>query len=160
VLDVLREFVGVEPDAPELDTVLSTVLFTDIVGSTQKQAEMGATGTKACSSSITRSSETASATGTASSRTPQEMASMQRSTGRHARIDWVRSETPGWDRRTRSCCLVFLPSHRPPAKWRNSAYRAGAAQNAIRVETWTERRLPGVGPIAVRQPANGNAPAG
>ena len=41
VLDVVREFVGVEPDAPELDTVLSTVLFTDIVGSTQKQAEMG-----------------------------------------------------------------------------------------------------------------------
>ena len=26
---------------PELDTVLSTVLFTDIVGSTRKQAEMG-----------------------------------------------------------------------------------------------------------------------
>ena len=41
MLDVVREFVGVEPDAPELDTVLSTVLFTDIVGSTRKQAEMG-----------------------------------------------------------------------------------------------------------------------
>jgi class 3 adenylate cyclase len=41
VLDVVREFVGVEPDAPELHTVLSTVLFTDIVGSTQKQAEIG-----------------------------------------------------------------------------------------------------------------------
>ena len=57
VFDVVREFVGVQPDAPELDTVLSTVLFTDIVGSTQKQAEMGDTGTRACSSSITRSSE-------------------------------------------------------------------------------------------------------
>jgi class 3 adenylate cyclase len=41
VLDAIREFVGIEPDAPELDTVLSTVLFTDIVGSTEKQAEMG-----------------------------------------------------------------------------------------------------------------------
>jgi class 3 adenylate cyclase len=41
VLDVVRGFVGVEADAPELDTVLSTVLFTDIVGSTRKQAELG-----------------------------------------------------------------------------------------------------------------------
>src|SRR5262245_17222229 len=41
VLDAIREFVGVEPDAAALDTVLSTVLFTDIVGSTQRQAEMG-----------------------------------------------------------------------------------------------------------------------
>jgi class 3 adenylate cyclase len=41
LLDAIREFVGVEPDAPELDTVLATVLFTDIVGSTQKQAELG-----------------------------------------------------------------------------------------------------------------------
>ena len=46
VLDVVREFVGVSPDPPELDTVLSTVLFTDIVGSTQKQAEMGDHGTR------------------------------------------------------------------------------------------------------------------
>lgn len=85
VLDVVREFVGVEPDAPELDTVLSTVLFTDIVGSTRKQAEMVTTGTRTCSKSITRSSETASAAGMVSSRTPQEMASTQRSMGRRAR---------------------------------------------------------------------------
>ena len=41
VLDAIRELVGIEPAAPELDTVLSTVLFTDVVGSTQKQAAMG-----------------------------------------------------------------------------------------------------------------------
>jgi class 3 adenylate cyclase len=41
VLDAIREFVGIEPTAPELDTILSTVLFTDVVGSTQKQAAMG-----------------------------------------------------------------------------------------------------------------------
>jgi pimeloyl-ACP methyl ester carboxylesterase len=41
VLDAIREFVGVEPPAPELDTILSTVLFTDVVGSTRKQATMG-----------------------------------------------------------------------------------------------------------------------
>ncbi len=41
VLDAIRTFVGIEPAAPELDTILSTVLFTDVVGSTLKQAAMG-----------------------------------------------------------------------------------------------------------------------
>jgi class 3 adenylate cyclase len=41
VLDAIREFVGASPAAPELDTILSTVLFTDVVGSTQRQAELG-----------------------------------------------------------------------------------------------------------------------
>jgi class 3 adenylate cyclase len=41
VLDAIREFVGISPAPPELDTILSTVLFTDVVGSTQKQAELG-----------------------------------------------------------------------------------------------------------------------
>jgi class 3 adenylate cyclase len=41
VLDAIREFVGIAPAAPELDTILSTILFTDVVGSTQKQAELG-----------------------------------------------------------------------------------------------------------------------
>jgi class 3 adenylate cyclase len=41
VLDAIREFVGIDLAAPELDTFLSTVLFTDVVGSTQKQSAMG-----------------------------------------------------------------------------------------------------------------------
>jgi class 3 adenylate cyclase len=41
ILDALRSFLGVERPAPELDTILSTVLFTDIVGSTEKQATLG-----------------------------------------------------------------------------------------------------------------------
>ena len=41
VLDAIREFVGISRAAPELDTILSTVLFTDVIGSTQKQAELG-----------------------------------------------------------------------------------------------------------------------
>jgi class 3 adenylate cyclase len=41
VLDAIRAFAGISPAPPELDTVLSTVLFTDVVGSTQKQAELG-----------------------------------------------------------------------------------------------------------------------
>ncbi|MGH2630999.1 MAG: adenylate/guanylate cyclase domain-containing protein [Actinomycetota bacterium] len=41
LLDAIRAFVGVETRAPELDTVLSTVLFTDVVDSTRKQAELG-----------------------------------------------------------------------------------------------------------------------
>jgi len=41
VLRALREFIGVEAPEPELDTVLATVLFTDIVGSTERQAMLG-----------------------------------------------------------------------------------------------------------------------
>jgi class 3 adenylate cyclase len=40
-LDDIRLFVGVEPPKPELDTVLATVLFTDIVGSTERQSALG-----------------------------------------------------------------------------------------------------------------------
>ena len=39
--DEIRRFVGVERPPAELDTILSTVLFTDIVGSTEKQASLG-----------------------------------------------------------------------------------------------------------------------
>src|SRR5207302_3790369 len=38
VVGVLHPFLGLEPRPPELETVLATVLFTDIVGSTEKQA--------------------------------------------------------------------------------------------------------------------------
>jgi class 3 adenylate cyclase/pimeloyl-ACP methyl ester carboxylesterase len=41
ILDAIREFVGAEPSEPDLDTVLATVVFTDIVDSTRKQAELG-----------------------------------------------------------------------------------------------------------------------
>lgn len=41
MLDVLRTMAGVEVPPPPIDTVLSTVLFTDIVGSTAKQAALG-----------------------------------------------------------------------------------------------------------------------
>ena len=40
VVEVLERFLGVERE-PELDTVLATVLFTDLVGSTQRQASLG-----------------------------------------------------------------------------------------------------------------------
>jgi class 3 adenylate cyclase/pimeloyl-ACP methyl ester carboxylesterase len=42
----LRRFVGVERTPTELDTILSTVMFTDIVNSTQKQASLGDHGWK------------------------------------------------------------------------------------------------------------------
>ena len=41
VVDEIRRFVGIEPPMPELDTVLATVLFTDIVASTEKQSASG-----------------------------------------------------------------------------------------------------------------------
>ncbi len=43
-LRVLRAMVGAAPEPAGLDTVLSTVLFTDIVGSTEKQAALGDRG--------------------------------------------------------------------------------------------------------------------
>jgi class 3 adenylate cyclase len=41
VLETMQRFVGIEPPPAALDTILSTVLFTDIVGSTERQAELG-----------------------------------------------------------------------------------------------------------------------
>jgi class 3 adenylate cyclase len=41
LVDAIRRFVGVEPVIPELETVLATVLFTDIVGSTERQSALG-----------------------------------------------------------------------------------------------------------------------
>jgi class 3 adenylate cyclase len=41
IADAIRRFVGVRQPVAELDTVLSTVLFTDIVGSTARQASLG-----------------------------------------------------------------------------------------------------------------------
>lgn len=41
ILELVREFVGAERPAPALDRVLSTVLFTDIVGSTEHAAALG-----------------------------------------------------------------------------------------------------------------------
>ena len=40
-LDVMQRFIGIEPRPAAVDTILSTVLFTDIVGSTEKQARLG-----------------------------------------------------------------------------------------------------------------------
>jgi class 3 adenylate cyclase len=40
-VEEIRRFLGVEPPQPRFDTVVSTVLFTDIVGSTERQAAIG-----------------------------------------------------------------------------------------------------------------------
>lgn len=40
-VDEIRRFVGAEPARPELDSVLATILFTDIVGSTDRQSALG-----------------------------------------------------------------------------------------------------------------------
>ena len=44
--EAIRRFAGVDRAPVELDTILSTVLFTDIVGSTEKQASLGDHGWK------------------------------------------------------------------------------------------------------------------
>jgi class 3 adenylate cyclase len=40
-LEAIQRFVGIEPRRSAMDTILSTVLFTDIVGSTDHQARLG-----------------------------------------------------------------------------------------------------------------------
>jgi len=40
-VEEIRRFIGVEPPGATLDTILMTVLFTDIVGSTERQAALG-----------------------------------------------------------------------------------------------------------------------
>jgi class 3 adenylate cyclase/pimeloyl-ACP methyl ester carboxylesterase len=40
-LEEIQRFVGIEPPPTGLDTILSTILFTDIVGSTEHQAQLG-----------------------------------------------------------------------------------------------------------------------
>jgi class 3 adenylate cyclase/pimeloyl-ACP methyl ester carboxylesterase len=45
-VDAVRTWLGVEQPRPSLDTILSTVLFTDIVDSTEKQALLGDAGWK------------------------------------------------------------------------------------------------------------------
>ena len=46
-VEEIRRFMGIEPPPPVLDSVLAAVLFTDIVGSTAKQAALGDAGWKA-----------------------------------------------------------------------------------------------------------------
>jgi len=46
VTDAIRDFLGVAPAPQGLETILSTVLFTDIVGSTERQAALGDRGWK------------------------------------------------------------------------------------------------------------------
>jgi class 3 adenylate cyclase len=41
VIEATFDFCGIQRPPPELDSILSTVLFTDIVGSVEKQAEFG-----------------------------------------------------------------------------------------------------------------------
>jgi hypothetical protein len=41
MVDPIREFVGIETPPADIDTILSSVMFTDIVGSTEMQASMG-----------------------------------------------------------------------------------------------------------------------
>jgi class 3 adenylate cyclase/pimeloyl-ACP methyl ester carboxylesterase len=41
MVDAIRAFVGIETPPADIDTILSSVMFTDIVGSTEMQASMG-----------------------------------------------------------------------------------------------------------------------
>ena len=84
IADAIRAFLGVERTLVTADTVLSSVLFTDIVGSTEKQASLViAPGTNS-SVSITSSSAMRSSAGAASRTTQQATGSTRPSTDRPA----------------------------------------------------------------------------
>ena len=53
IIDAIQEFVTGERPAPRIDRVLTTVLFTDIVGSTERAAEIGDAAWESCSASTT-----------------------------------------------------------------------------------------------------------
>ena len=84
--DTVRDFLGVDRE-PGIETILSTVLFTDIVGSTAKQAELGDHGGKHSSSVIICWSVEPSGDGVAWRTTRPAMASSRRSTAPPARSD-------------------------------------------------------------------------
>jgi class 3 adenylate cyclase len=45
-LEAIQRFIGIQPQRASVDTILSTVLFTDIVGSAERQARLGDRGWK------------------------------------------------------------------------------------------------------------------
>ena len=94
-LDLVRRFLGVEPPAPEHDTILATVLFTDIVGSTDKQPRSETGAGRTSSRNTTRSSGRRSAAGGEWRTTPPAMVSTPPSTDRHVRSDAPRRSYQG-----------------------------------------------------------------
>jgi pimeloyl-ACP methyl ester carboxylesterase len=148
ILDEVEEFVtGVRPTRIE-ERVLSTVLFTDLVGSTEKARQLGdrAPG-PSCSNATTRSSKTSWAGNRASRSIPQATGSSRCSTGRPGRFGarspfTTRSAGWGWRcapastreksnvheaaRRAGSRCTSALASWLPPARARCSSPRRRA----------------------------------
>jgi hypothetical protein len=86
-VEAIRRFAGATHAPVDLDTVLATVLFTDIVGSTQRQAELDDRGWQDRSRATTRSSARRSTGGTERSSTPPATASTRPSRDPPARSD-------------------------------------------------------------------------
>ena len=59
--ELIRRFTGAEPSVVSMDSVLATVLFTDIVGSTEKQSSLEIATGRTSSGATTRSCERAGA---------------------------------------------------------------------------------------------------
>ena len=84
-MGAVKAFVGGLQRREQPDRILSTVLFTDIVGSTRAQASLGDRAGGTSSSSHHAIVRTRSAAGAAWRTTPRATASTRRSTGRRAR---------------------------------------------------------------------------
>jgi hypothetical protein len=122
VLDAIERFVlGVRDEEIELSSVLATVLFTDIVGSTKRAAELGIeAGETSWSVTTLRFAQCSHATGVPRS-IRQVTASSRPSTDRHARSSARRPQSRRFDRsgsRSASACT--------PARSRRSMGRSVA----------------------------------
>jgi pimeloyl-ACP methyl ester carboxylesterase len=119
ILDEVERFVvGAEEIEAELDRSLATVLFTDIVGSTERAAELGDRGWKQLFEEHHRRVRGSSRASAVSRSTPLAMASSRRSMGRPAPCDArARSSTRWrrWTSRSEPECT--------PVRWRPSTGR-------------------------------------
>lgn len=85
-VEAIEAFLAGAPQHQIPDTVLATVLFTDVVGSTRGRRSWATTAGATCSGGTTRSCERSSSASGASSSTPRATASWRASRGRSARF--------------------------------------------------------------------------
>ena len=131
--EAVRRFVGAERPPPELDTVLSTVMFTDIVGSTERQATIGdQPGRRSCSATMP-SSELLSVGGTASSWTRRAMASTRPSTVRLERSGAASRSLSG---SASSALRSARGSIRANANWSTASSRASRSRSELASRRW------------------------
>ena len=143
IVDEIEEFLTGPRHAREPDRVLATVLFTDIVGSTERAAELGDRPGASCSSATTRSCARELDAHRAARSSRPATASWRRSTGRRAG-----SAGPG-DRRGRPAARARGPRRPAHRRVRGARRRRRRDRRPHRREG--RRRKAGPGEVLVSQ---------